>query len=476
MKDWFELFLANNNKIILTLKGKTFKKSDCLLLGGGSEKMVYQIKGTNQCFFIPNKIEGEMIWAGIRISSEYSWNKKIQSEKYFLDQISDLGLKTQRFEILPLKIEEPGNSSHTLNVLVTQDFNSLCEEESIAIYNVKGNQKITGNPPNFIEMKEQFKDKIFVQKMFEKIISEYAVAITFSLPISILHALDDSQHLCFELPKDAMEPPIARYMFWDVVSDFSGVDIPIVPTLDELKSSSSEKFQSVSPGSLQGLSFLANEVACAMIEMSSTKDGTYKWDHLREIEKNFFMALNDDEFLNNALGHARKLAFVFIENLLNKKEFTDKINKESFILLMRAALSVGELDLVIRAFQVLENPTELPQERIDKIMSTAQKYKVQPIIDYLNIHLIQEKIRKEAEKVNAAEEKLHRNSEPLTSNVLHRNTTKWATDKSAWSSLYSFFAKSCVNNKMNLTELVEPVQVHSNQDSGNRSQEILKQT
>lgn len=475
MKDWFELFLANNNKIILTLNGKTFKKSDCLLLGGGSEKMVYQIKGTNQCFFIPNKIEGEVIWTGIGISSEFFWNKKIQSEKHLLDQISDLGLKTQRFEILPLKIEEPGNSGHTLNVLVTQDFNSLCEEESIAIYNVKGNPKVTGNPPNFIAMKEQFKDKLFVQKMFEKIISEYAIAITFSLPISILHSLDDSQHLCFELPKDSMEPPIARYMFWDVVSDFSGVDIPIVPTLDELKSSSSEKFQSVSQGSLQGLSFLANEVACAMIEMSSTKDGTYKWDHLWEIEKNFFMALNDDEFLNNALAHVRKLGFVFIENLLNKKEFTDKINKESFILLMRAALSIGELDLVIRAFQLLENPADLPQERIDKIMSTAQKYKVQPIIDYLNIHLVQEKIKKEAENAHASEEKLHRNSVLLTSDFLHRDTTKWATDKSEWSSLYSFFAKSCVNNKMNLKELVEPVQVHSNQDSGNHSQEILKQ-
>ncbi|MCW8443001.1 hypothetical protein OQJ05_02915 [Fluoribacter gormanii] len=485
MKDWLKLFFAKNDAILLTLNGKTFKKSDCQWLGGGAEKDVYQIKGTNQCFFIPHRIDREVVWGEKIHTSEDFWNSKIEGEKFLLDQISALGLKTQRFEILPLKIEDPGKSTYTLNVLVTKDFNSLCEEESLVIYNRKGEQTIIGNPPNFFAMKEQFKEKYFAQKVIKKIITEYAIAFTFTLPTSILYVLDDSEHFCFELPKDATEPPVARYMFWDVLSDFHGVGIPIVPTLNELKFGSREEHpNSSSQAPLQGLINLAYQVASPIVKMSSPQIADFNVDSLAV---DLLTALNDDDILNEALVHARKLASKFINNLLKENEH-NKIDNEDFILLMQSVISIGEFDLFLRAFQVFEHPADMPQEDVDKIIAIAKKYKAQPIIDYLNIHLVeekanreaernirlaQEKAKNEAEKVEA-EEKHRKESEQLKNDFLQCYDEKLTDDKSAWCGIYSFFAKSYVNKNMSLKQLVEHAQGRSMHGNGKRSKEIMK--
>ena len=161
MDEWLKRFFYVND-CTLTLNGQTFSRSKCYLISKGSEKHVYQIEGTNQCFFIPNKYHGEE-----------SWNLKIAAEKFLLDQISNLGLKTQHFEIAPLEIHEPGKTTYTINVLVAKDFQSLCDEEFIIIHNHKGDQKITGKHPDFIAMKEKFKDKSFAKKMLKQIIKEY---------------------------------------------------------------------------------------------------------------------------------------------------------------------------------------------------------------------------------------------------------------------------------------------------------------
>ncbi|PWY54286.1 hypothetical protein DGG96_17700 [Legionella qingyii] len=485
MKDWLKLFFAKSDAILLTLNGKTFKKSDCQKLGGGAEKNVYQIKETNQCFFIPNKTDREIFWDGKIQTSEDLWNRKIEREKALLDQISTFGLKTQRFEILPLKIEDPGKSSYILNVLVTKDFKSLCEEESIVIYNKK-EQEIIGTPPNFIAMQKQFKEKHFAQKVVKKIIAEYAVAFTFTLPSSILYVLDDSEHLCFELPKDATEPPVARYMFWDVLSDFRGVSIPIVPTLNELKLGSKEEPSTTSTRDpLQGLINLAYQVASPILKMSTPAKEDFNVDSLAA---DLLNALNDDDILNEALAHARKLASQFIENLLKENEQNKLDNNEDFILLMESVISVGEFDLFLRAFRSFENPADMPQEDIDKITFFAQKYKVQPIIDYLNIHLVQEKAKREmeknirlaqekanqeAEKVKA-EEKRHKDSEQLKNDFLQRYNKKLTDDKNAWCGMYSFFVRSYTNEDMSLKELVEHAQGRSQHGSGKRSKEIMK--
>lgn len=43
---------------------------------------------------------------------------------------------------------------------------------------------------------------------------------------------------CMKFGEGSDEPPVVRYMFWDVVGDFMhGPSLPIIPTLDALKSS-----------------------------------------------------------------------------------------------------------------------------------------------------------------------------------------------------------------------------------------------
>ncbi|WP_392537439.1 hypothetical protein [Legionella sp. 227] len=440
MREWLKLFYTQNHNITLTINGKTFKKTDCERIGGGSEKHVYKIKGTNQCFFIPNKGWG-------------NWDAKIQAEKLLLDQITDLGLKTQRFEIVPIEIHEPGKSTYTINVLVTKDFTSLCQEESIVIYNAKGDQKVIGTPPDIITLKERLKDKSFALKMVENIINEYATAFTFSLPISILSYIDDSEHFYFKLPPEqSTEPPVIGFMFWDVVSDFSGTSLPYVPTLEELKSGTRNK-SDLFYSPLRGLKFLANNIACTMYEMSSKKEDGF--DFVREVEEDLIPVLNNDETLKIALTQAKRKGIILFTRFLD--ELTNIENKNivpaGFVELMKSALSLEEPDLLQRAFRIYPNPIDLPQEHIDQIMAEAKKYGNPINIDFLNSHLVVERLK---------------------SNFMQKYNAKLTSDKKAWCGLYSFFATSYVKNDMSLQELVDHAQGHSKQGTGKRSQEIMK--
>lgn len=453
MREWLKRFFKKREDITLTLNGKTFKQSECKRLGGGSEKHVYKIEGTNQCFFIPHK------WR-----SEEEWDLKIKYEKERLDQIDSLGLKTQRFEVVPLEIKEPGSPTYTINVLITTDFESLCQEESITIYNGKGGeQKVIGTPPDFIAIKERIKDKSFAQKMLKKIINEYAIAFTFSLPISILQSNDDSEHYCFELSQNSNEPPVARYMFWDVTSDFGGLNFPYVPTLDQLKSGARDK-SDLFYSPLRGLKFLANQVACAMSEMSSPDDS---WAFVKEVQEDLALALNEDAILQEALAQARAQGISFFNKTVSLllDQFKDIKDRDAlnnaFIVIMNSAISLDNLDLVQQTFiKIHINLNDLSKESIKKIIAAAEKYGNPGIIDYLNTNILLEKEKTELQE--------------LKNNFIHEYDKKLTSDKSAWCGLYSFFAKSYVNKNMSLKELVQHAQGLSKQGSGKRSQEVMK--
>lgn len=368
MEEWLKRFLrATTEDVTLTLNGTTIKRSDCFELARGSEKRVYKIKDQNLCFFIPHK------W-----SSEDSWNSLIKKEKTLLDEIHELGLKTQRFEITSLEIHEPGKPSYSILVLVTKNLESLCQEEAMAIFNPKGTQgkvntRIIGNVPNFFSQQKKFEDPIFVRKMFEKIINEYAIALTFNLPIGILDSCDDSVHYCFELSSDSEEASMARFMFWDVVLDFKGVQPPFVPTLSFLKSAGRAENS--------GLRFLANQIACAMYSMS-IQEWDVEDDFVSVTQKNLLVAINDNDFLNQALAHARKVSANFLNTVLNSiQKGLQEIDTPYFERLMKSAISTSDLKLVEQFFQ-LPNAKALPKP-INTLLEFAEQYENQPIIDYL---------------------------------------------------------------------------------------------
>ncbi|WP_347251338.1 hypothetical protein [Legionella sp.] len=455
MREWLSCFFANAQGTTLTLKGQIFSRSDCEKLGGGSEKTIFKLKGQNQCFFIPNK------WR-----SEEEWDKKIKQEKSKLDQISSIGLKTQQFEVVPLEIKQPGKPAYTINVLLAKDFKSLCEEESIVIYNYKSTEKIIGQAPNFVAMREQFKIAAFVQEMFKKIINEFALAMTFLLPIGALQSNDDSEHFCFEVSEN--KPPVARYMFWDVVSDFGGLELPVIPTLDNLKAGYRDDLSNRSKrGSQHGLLLLANAVACAIYEMNCSQIPEGDLTFVREVENDILPALNNDTFLNQALDQARIVGSKFLDEFLGQIEQTSNaidngdLPLEFFIHLMRSAITTANVTLVQRVARLHTNLTDVSQKSIIDIMDFAKKYNNQPVNEYLETHFAAEKLRQDLEK--------------LKSKFLSAYDKQFAADQSAWCGLYSFFATSYVNREGSLKELVRHAQGHSAKGSGARSRMVMRE-
>ncbi|MCD6045849.1 MAG: hypothetical protein K0R48_1012 [Gammaproteobacteria bacterium] len=293
--DWFNCFQQDD--CILTLKGKTYNKSDCLFLAMGSQKRVFQLKGTGQCFFIPSKYSGEEDWNGL-----------IKAEKERLDYIISLGLKAQKFEITELIVANKTGDSYSMNILLTQDFETLVKEESLIIYNPKPGSHpfnivptVWGKVRPFYPLKACLEDPHFVRKMLSKIINELVIAATFSIPMPSLGSMvDDGVHYCFELSEIRNEPPIIRYMFWDM-GRFDRYAEPCVPTFEALKKLVPE---------------LAREVALAINAVASEEikermkpgdfflSSQHRFTH--EIQKLIELALMSDEFLEGALEVARK--------------------------------------------------------------------------------------------------------------------------------------------------------------------------
>lgn len=463
MKEWLRRFYNSNNEITLTLNGKTFKKSSCKRIDGGSEKNVYQLEGSKKCFFIPNK------WR-----SEEDWKWKINQEKELLNQISNLGLRAQRFSISQLYINEPNQPSYSISVLVTNDFENLCKDESLLIHNYKGDVNIHGIAPDFLTITKQLKDKSFAQKMIKKIINDYAIACTFALPITILQGVDDSEHYCFELSDNPNEPPVVRYMFWDVVSDFSGLDGPLVPTLSNLKSGSNRV-------PLQGLTRLANSIACVISEIivrspNANERGEY-YTFINEVKQDLILALNDDIILQEALALAREKGIKILNdkfNLISEgfKKITDaKDINECFIEFIYSAISVDSLDLVQRITNLCPDLNLLTIESINTILTTAKEYENPKIYDYLHTNLL---MKKEELEANNLVEKKRLAIDKLKNDFLKTYKMKLTSDKESWCGLYSFFAKSKLNENGSLNDLVQHALGNSTNGSGKRSREVMK--
>ncbi|KTD50752.1 Uncharacterised protein [Legionella quateirensis] len=464
MQEWLRLFYQKIEGTTLTINGTIYKLTDCKRIGGGSEKHVYQLKDDALCFFIPHKYR-----------SEEHWNQKIQFEKLILDEISQLGLKTQQFELVSIEIRVPGEQPRAINGLLTKDFKSLCNDESIVIHDSKGSQRVTGTPPDFHSMRGRFKDKEFVQHMFKKIIKEYAVAYTFSLPINILQTNDDSQHIIFELPQNSNEPPVVRYMFWDVVSDVA--TFPFIfraPTLNELKEGPG-KHRWGKKG-IAALYHLANTVACTILEMYNHEiDDSFSF--VGELQSDILLAIDDDVFLNDALEHAQSLAVPFFNKLFVEFKKEEVIlDTGMFHSLMLMAISSSNLDIIEQCYQLRPQNSLLPEEHIDSMLDVSIKYGNQAVVEFLNSKLGAEKNTYEKAKQLAIEEQEKKvKREQLKETFLKQYNKQLVSDKSLYCGIYSFFVKSYVTNDMDLSEIVKHAQGLSKEGTGMRSKLVMKQ-
>ncbi|MDP3267940.1 MAG: hypothetical protein Q8M40_02715 [Legionella sp.] len=466
MKEWLDLFCKESEEINLTLNGKTFNKSQCEFLGQGSEKRVFKIKDSNQCFFIPHK------W-----SSKEDWEHKIKLEKNLLDQIDSLGIKAQRFEITTLSISEAGQTPQTIHVLTTKDFGSLCEEEGISIYNYKARKDhVIGTPPDFIAIIDKFSDKLFAKKMLEKIIYEYAIAFTFDLPITVIHSPDDSEHFCFEKSNDPEMPPVVRYMFWDVVHDFYGLFNTIVPTLADFKMGN-RKGEYNRP--FRGFECLVNHVIDAIKSMIFHLYH-YNIDYTKisdELKNNLLEAI-DEELIGKSLTHAKELAVKFFEKKLTTlsddfKTFRNQV--AVFIEIMQSAISLDKPDMVEQAFRAMNlDINYISINEIEDINKFAKKYGNVDIMEFIDINLVKAKQIKEEDNLRVRQELFAAKVVDLKNSFVTEYEKKLTANKGAFFGLYSFFVKSHVNKNMSLNELVTHAQGLSKTGSGKRSREVMQ--
>ncbi|MBN9229693.1 MAG: hypothetical protein J0I93_02475 [Legionella sp.] len=458
MNEWLNLFNSDNDEIILILDGKEYKKNSCALVGQGSEKRVFQLADTEWCFFVPNNIP----------DSEQKWNTLIGMEKKLLDLIDSVGLKTQRFTITTLEIKGPENQTHSMNVLLTKNFSSLCKTEQICIYVPKGNE-IIGSCPKFTL--DAF-DREKMRKMIRAILYEYAIALTYAIPIRAAgKSLDDMEHLYFQLPVGVDEPPTVHYMFWDVVGEFSTLSMPHVPNLTKLKSGGRDPNHPGYKNGLGGIKSLANFIACGIAQFLEL-DALAVNKAIYALENKIVDALDDDLLLaaqTQARIHAKNN---FQQNL---RTYVETINKNSpettdnFVQVMNAAISMDDVNLVAQVMK--EAPHDLHQltdTQITRIAQTAQEFANDEIIGFIKINLSDKKAQ--LHKLD----RLAAQKQQLRSEFFEQYQKKLTADKMRGCRLYSFFVKSFVSNEMTLDAIVNHAKGLSNQGTGQRSNEVLK--
>ncbi|MBA2650691.1 MAG: hypothetical protein H0U73_00265 [Tatlockia sp.] len=233
------------------------------------------------------------------------------------------------------------------------------------------------------------------------------------------------------------EPVVAKFMFWDVVGDFPGLSLPSVPTLTKLKSH---------------ISSIVNQVACAMNSAFQGDRGDV-FEFMRIIQDQMVLGINDEEFLNQALDHARKIAV--------KELAIDISNKKlGFMNLLLSAISTENLELVIQAYKLHPKLSNLTDKNVTEIMDTAGKYNNQTIIEFLKVNLVTEKFNEDT---------------TILKNTFFKAYNKvLRDDKRAWCGIYGFFADSQVNTNMSLKELIAHAQKPTTFGNTRRSHDVMK--
>lgn len=346
--------------VIITLADKTFSKADCELLGEGSQKRVYSLRGEKDCFIIPNGFKS-------------GWEFAIRTEKRLCDDILQLGLRAQAYEIKPLRIQRrSGGIAYTIPVMVTRDLSALVRDEGISIYNPKGERnKHLGRLSLYQSSSENLASKTWNLALIENNIKEYALALAYKLPIHQVTSPDDSLHLYVK--SDENGRPHIHYFFWDVLGDFGGLTLPRVPTLATLKKGLHSFSEEV-----DGLKTFVNNIACAMSNEEMVAlgfmDGEYvdTFAAVRAIETALMSVLTDD-VLTQAIGAAREHAIIHLTQKFNAlaSDITS-VSEHDKVQLVCSAISTDNLNCVQAAMRLVGS--NVVQDNQAEILRVAEYY------------------------------------------------------------------------------------------------------
>lgn len=499
MKEWRHLFYKDKDlEISLSLNNSlAIKKDSCKLLGEGSEKKIYKIPNSNQCFFVPSPKSG---------NDFEDWKDVIETEKDRLNAISELGLRTQHFEIQPLTLTKTATNQQTIDVLVTRDFDSLCQEEKLIICDPKhhkGSRYFGVSEQwalDFIAMRDRFKDPIFARKMLKQIICDYAIALTFDLPIKAkrseyaLLGPDDDEHYCFELAKNPEDPPVVRYMFWDVSS---GPANPKVPTLAQLKSGVLSGALHSKEETYRALKLITHSIAADLTLMVELATGRKlgkdigSIDYTMELRNELFNAINDDEFLTEALSEAKLQTRKWLDKNKDASPIERQIESQ-----IEAAISLGDLTLVEKYYESHTEKNIFSEKEIHGFIDMAQEYDCPQIEAFFTDKLPQSEIASTRSEVSSLsqleqnppnfsetsglglEQSPHelRHQDPekyLIDKFIRAYKDKLTEDKSSWCGFFPTRSYA-LEHTGSLQELVDHAKGKSKTGSGARTLEIMK--
>jgi hypothetical protein len=378
MLKFYNIFKKDDATI--TINNKTYQKKDCKRLATGYEKTIYELKGTDHCFFIPSK--------------DILWNGLIENEKRLCDNILSLGLKAQQYKITPLTVSDKNGNSSTINVLWAPTFESLTKSGNLAIFNKKemSESRFIGRDFNFYNNdKALLNNRKWNQRIIGTLLKDYAVCLAFKLPIiAVSVSIDDSEHFSFDL-KDK-EAPVARYMFWDV-EDVSKGALPVVPTLQVLKEGLDIQNKDAKKrpfANRYGIKKVVREVSSTM---------TFKSDEILKmgfqdsmeaccaIDKALYESITK-EMYNDALQEARNQVIkrlpILISNFKAEAKKLPLLEKHKLIIdYLKTAVSTDSFQAVKDVLELIQDPKTITENNCQDILNFAKKYKNTTILEYL---------------------------------------------------------------------------------------------
>lgn len=411
MQAFFNCF--NQKDAIITVNGQTIQKQDLKCLGFGAEKVVWGIKDQKDCFIISRSARNADV--------------RLEAEKTFCDQILSIGVKTQQYTATTIKVQRAkGGPTYEAKALLAKKFTELAKDEALTIFHtktIKEKQKKIGNDLEFYNGdKNNLNSKEWNQGLLKKILTDYALGLTFGLPIPQVDAhIDDSVHYCFEHSKTNNNPPAARYIFWDVVSDFSGISTPLLPTMSILKSGlenrkylNHPKLSSVFD-EVGGLKTLANALACIISDNDTEMEKLgFENDHFETVKsiENILLSAMDEKMLSIALDEARKIAIRELPNELEKfneysrsndwQKMTLAAKHELVSFILHSAISCQHLASIKSILGRIEQLDEFSNTYRQQILEWAKDYENESVYTYLSSQLKQKHTPKPTPKVMPA--------------------------------------------------------------------------
>jgi hypothetical protein len=294
IKDPLKLtFYIDGKPVALTpAPGKLLRPEDAFIGTGGCKKAC--LFGDDVCL-VPNAYTA-------KISSD-DWERIIQEEKSVSDAVAILGLKTQKFDIVTLSVQDNTGEIGTVRALRAKSFAELAHRENMTVIDYKGTEH--GMPMQLYNNdKTKLNDFAWNKALFQTLLNEIVLALSYKVPCR-----GDSRNYYCQYSKVLQSAPTFHLFLFDFSDKEKAFNFPAVKTPPKIANQDE---------ALQIFTLAIDSILCRAQEKEVEKLG---FKEIRDFRNAQFAYLTSKPIMDSMIAEAYQQVPLMIKKIAQRPGF-----------------------------------------------------------------------------------------------------------------------------------------------------------